>query len=198
MYPSETIARTPPAHGKVDESIRIIAPQHVHLAAVLRLFHFHPPSVLTPPAKNARKAVKEAYQNECKANQVANKTTCSLFGVLASKEEWGFVEHETIYHPSKQDIPHRYVPFSQLRDWLLAHLDPQEEEQPSVRQAIESFPYAEFAAKMAKEWQALVADDLAKINRLKRAYDTFVDQTGTPVEQQPWVKKQRVVSENDA
>ncbi len=184
------------ASGKAT-ALYLAAPHYVSLGATLDLFPFHPrPTLPVAPAKNARKTIKAIHEAECLRLQNAwvakVKATKLHFIKLARDEDWGFDETTEYrgYYCTKESFTRRYVPFPELREWLLGHLPADVED--SVVTAIKEFDYDGLSAQIALAWSVRLTKEVASINHLKRTYDTFLEEIGTPAKQQPWTKKARI------
>lgn len=177
-----------PQRTHVPDISTVIYPDFVCFSHMLHHIPFHPlPDLPAELPKNARQEKKNAVIAERQALMKAWKEVCSRTRaalIKAAKESnWGFSETREVGYGAST-ITH-YIPYGELRDWLLEHVE------PTHRPVVEAYDFTVLAQKMSNAWQVSIADTRMQINSLKRAYDEFSEKVSVPVEQRPY-KKARV------
>ena len=88
------------------------------------------------------------------------------------REEWGFYEN---LKPDELFSDVRYVPFAEVRDWLMQHALNKED-----RDRFAGLDYDAVGKKIAEAWVSAVGQTQHMIFTLKKTYDAFLIRSNNP------------------
>jgi hypothetical protein len=91
-----------------------------------------------------------------------------LYSDIAEANEWGFLDEKG----------NRFIPFGELRDWLLEHARNDKE-----RAHVEAFDFDDMATRMSHLYCDALIPTIKVLSNLKRKYEELMDKAAVPVKQ---------------